>query len=429
MPEISNGEPGLPRPETPEEALDIIDGRLYDLREYTESRLSFLVENGATPEEQAELDTLSSRIGAAEKNAREIRLQLEQADIRVIRPGEVDEDQLYATVLSYLEIRAEHTVGAIVYREELSDSLKRQGINVEPHILGRWLGSRRSQLTNDLKLGGRDVALERIPKEYGEPPGTFGLVEDKTLPRRSRRPEVLPKSEPEPSIVPVRSLPAARAPEVDAAQQAAERREYLMRAALNLVLTNPGLPARRHRQILTELEAPRGYSELDVREAFGAQLAKQGLHKVTSGGYAFYTTEGPGESEPRRQEAAQLRPETQEPPLSKVEERAAAVVLSKLSEAHAIEFQVGISGKEINRALRGVDQKPIDKRRMNRFMRILTGAGVLETFTTVVGNQGATEFRLRASNAGILKALRDPEVRTALIAAVQAGSQFEVPEE
>jgi hypothetical protein len=201
--------------------------------------------------------------------------------------------------------------------------------------------------------------------------------------------------------LPVRARPAAPAPEVDAAQQAAERREYLMRAALNVVLTNRGLPARRHRQILTELEAPRGYSELDVREAFGAQLAKQGLYKVTSGGYAFYTTEDPGESEPRRQEAAQLRPETQESPLSKAEERAAAVVLSKLSEAHAIEFQVGISGKDINRALRGVDQKPIDKRRMNRFMRILTGAGVLETFTTVVG-QGATEFRLRASNAGIL---------------------------
>jgi hypothetical protein len=426
MPETSNGEPGLPRPETPEEALDIIDGQLYDLREYTESRLSFLVENGATPEEQAELDTLSSRIGAAEKNAREIRLELEQADILVVQPGEVDENQVYAKVRSYLE---ERIAGAVVYRQALSDYLERQGIRVDPQKLGRWLGSWKSELTNDLKLGGRNVALERIPKEYGEPPGTFGLVEDKTLPRRSRRPEILPKSEPEQFILPVRARPAAPAPEVDAAQQAAERREYLMRAALNVVLTNRGLPARRHRQILTELEAPRGYSELDVREAFGAQLAKQGLYKVTSGGYAFYTTEDPGESEPRRQEAAQLRPETQESPLSKAEERAAAVVLSKLSEAHAIEFQVGISGKEINRALRGVDQKPIDKRRMNRFMRILTGAGVLETFTTVVGNQGATEFRLRASNAGILKALRDPEVRTALIAAVQAGSQFEVPEE
>lgn len=405
----------IPRPQNAEEALELVDDLVYGVVEYAQTQIESMVNEGATPEEMAELEGIVSRLRGIGEKTLSAASMIEEADIQVNEPEALDEDAAYNKILTYLE---EKNVGDMVTDDDILDYLHRRGVDVDSKQLRKWLSAWKGELTVDLKEGGRNVAVEKVPnaREYGLPANTYALAVDYTQPApRARRP--LPVQVPIPPRTVTPRLPVETTPADE------ERAERLANAARNLVLLEPGLLAATYRKRLAET---RGLSatRAEIQLAFEAQLAAGGVHKINQRGHVIYVSEapqpkaaGPQSGESRRQKQ-EMSPEDEK--LGQAMLDALATLGQKFGQGMIIEdFQrhSSLTGNE------GLD---LSEAAIRRVINALKKTGAIEATQAKPGH-AKPQYRTRAANSGMAKAVRDPDLRQAILAAAKAKQRFELP--
>lgn len=406
-----------PAPQNLQEALEDLDGRVYDVVEYAQTQVDSLAAGGASPDEMVELQEMARRLRGIGEKTLSAAAMIEDAEISVHEPEPLDEDVAYNKVLAYLE---DKKANDMVSDEDIQDYLHRRGIDVDSRQLRKWLSAWSDELTADLKEGGRNVAFERVPnsQRYNMPAYTYGLAEDftETAPRVQR---------PIPVQAPIAPRTAALRPAVEVPVPDEERIRQLTIAARNAVILEPGLPAATYRKRLADDRTLRA-SAIEIQGAFETQLRSGGLHKKNEGGYVVYTPEAPeaDKNTPAEQSPERKREKPELTPEDIKLGRAMAELLATLGTEYGRGKTLTEFRSELDRS--GTEGLDVSEKTLRRLARALSKTGAVEVGMAKQG-QGRPRYRVRAVSAEMHYALNNADLREAILEAARTRQKFELP--